>query len=80
MTTTNTIRPPKVLPDLPPPMAMLRFLGGFRIARIIYVVAELGIADLLADGAKTTAELAQATQTHETSLYRVFRSLMLILI
>ncbi|MEN9566826.1 MAG: hypothetical protein RLZZ69_2022 [Cyanobacteriota bacterium] len=75
VTTTNNILPPKVLPDLPPPMAMLRFLGGFRIARIIYVVAELGIADLLADGAKSTAELAQATQTHEASLYRVLRSL-----
>lgn len=30
---------------------------------------------MLADGAKTTAELAQATQTHEPSLYRVLRSL-----
>jgi hypothetical protein len=66
---------PKVLPDVPPAIAMLRFLGGFRIARIIYVVAELGIADLLVDGAKTTAELALATKTHEPSLYRVLRSL-----
>jgi hypothetical protein len=78
VTTTVKIsqpEPEKIMPDLPPPMAMLRFLGGFRIARIIYAVAELGIADLLADGAKTTAELAQATQTDEPSLYRVLRSL-----
>jgi hypothetical protein len=75
VTTTNIITPPKVLPDVPPAIAMLRFLGGFRIARIIYVVAELGIADLLVDGAKTSAELAQASQTHEASLYRVLRSL-----
>jgi hypothetical protein len=78
VTTTVNISPPepeKMMPDLPPPIAMMRFLGGFRIARIIYVVAELGIADLLADGAKTTAELAQATQTHEPSLCRVLRSL-----
>ncbi|MGL5793039.1 MAG: methyltransferase [Waterburya sp.] len=75
MTTTNTLTPPTVLPELPPAIAMLRFLGGFRIARIMYVVAELGIADLLVDGAKTSTELAQATQTHEPSLYRVMRSL-----
>jgi hypothetical protein len=74
--TTNTPKQQaKGMPDFPPPIAMLRFLGGFRIARIIYVVAELGIADLLIDGAKTTAELAQATATHELSLYRVMRSL-----
>jgi hypothetical protein len=73
----NTAKPEQAqaLSDLPPPMAMLRFLGGFRIARILYAVAELGIADVLVDGAKTVAELAQATKTHETSLYRVLRSL-----
>ncbi|MBE9043761.1 methyltransferase [Pleurocapsales cyanobacterium LEGE 10410] len=65
----------KVLPNVPPPIAMLRFLGGFRVARIIYVVAELGIADLLADEPKSVAELAQATEAHEQSLYRVMRSL-----
>lgn len=78
MTATTNIpqaKPSQVLPHVPPPIAMLRFLGGFRIARIIYVVAELGIADLLADEAKSIAELAQATQTHEPSLYRVMRSL-----
>ena len=76
-TTTSTpkAKQPSALPNVPPAIAMLRFLGGFRIARIIYVVAELGIADLLVDGAKTSAELAQATQTHESSLYRVLRSL-----
>jgi O-methyltransferase domain/Dimerisation domain len=76
-TTIDTVKPEqaKALSDLPPPMAMLRFLGGFRIARIMYVVAELGIADLLADGPKTIAELAQATETHQLSLYRVLRAL-----
>ncbi len=76
-TTINTARPEqaRALSDLPPPMAMLRFLGGFRIARTMYVASELGIADLLADGAKTTAELAQATDAHELSIYRVLRAL-----
>jgi hypothetical protein len=75
--TVNTAKSEQAqaLSELPPPMAMLRFLGGFRIARILYAVAELGIADVLANGAKTPGELAQATKTHEPSLYRVLRSL-----
>lgn len=66
---------PKMPPELPPQVAMLQFLGGFRVARSIYVAAELGIADLLADGPKTIDELAQATGTHAPSLYRVLRAL-----
>lgn len=66
---------PKMLPDLPPPVAMLQMLGGFRVARSIYVAAELGVADLLADGPKSIDELAQATATHGPSLYRVLRAL-----
>lgn len=54
---------------------MLQFLGGIRVARSIYAAAELGIADLLADGPKTVEELAQATDTHGPSLYRVLRAL-----
>ena len=66
---------PKMLPDLPPPVAMMQMLGGFRVARSIYVAAELGIADFLADGPKSIDELAQATSTHGPSLYRVLRAL-----
>lgn len=62
-------------PDLPPSVAMLQFLGGIRAARSIYVAAELGIADLLADSPKTIEELAEATGTHGQSLYRVLRAL-----
>jgi len=54
---------------------MLQFLGGIRVARSIYVAAELGIADLLAKGPKTAAELATATAAHAPSLYRVLRAL-----
>jgi len=66
---------PKMPPDLPPPVAMLQMLGGFRVARSIYVAAEFGIADLLADGPKSIDELAQASGTHGPSLYRVLRAL-----
>jgi hypothetical protein len=50
-------------------------IWGTHISRAVYVVAQLGIAELLADGAMTSAQLAQATHTHEPSLYRVLRLL-----
>ena len=62
-------------PNLPPQVAMLQMLGGFRIARSIYVAANLGIADLLADGPKSSEELAQATGTDAPSLYRILRAI-----
>ncbi len=55
--------------------AMLQMIWGIHISRAVYVVAALGIADLLADGPMTAAQLAQATQAHEPSLYRVLRLL-----
>src|ERR1700728_4714086 len=54
---------------------MLRLIGGLHISRALSVTAELGIADSLAAGPMTTAELARGTGTHEPSLYRVLRLL-----
>jgi hypothetical protein len=50
-------------------------IWGIHISRAIYVAAELGIADRLAGGPTTASQLAEATQTHEPSLYRVLRLL-----
>jgi O-methyltransferase/methyltransferase family protein len=61
--------------DIPPSVAMLRMISGFRVSRAIYVAAKLGIADLLKDGPKTSEELAQLTSTHPPSLYRIMRAL-----
>jgi hypothetical protein len=55
--------------------AVLRMIWGIHISRAVYIVAELGIADLLADGPMTAGQLARATQAHEPSLYRVLRLL-----
>jgi len=55
--------------------AVLRMIWGVHMSRAVYVVAALGIAELLAGGAMTAAQLAQATQAHEQSLYRVLRLL-----
>jgi SAM-dependent methyltransferase len=55
--------------------ALLRMIWGIHVSRCVYAVAELGIADLLADGAASSTELARATGAHEPSLYRVLRLL-----
>jgi len=57
--------------------AVLRLIWGTQMARAMYVMAKLGIADLLADAPMTSTQLAQATQAHEPSLYRVLRLLVI---
>ncbi len=54
---------------------LLRMSWGIHVSRAVYVAAELGIADLLADGPLSSGELARRTGTHEPSLYRVLRLL-----
>jgi O-methyltransferase domain/Dimerisation domain len=54
---------------------LLRLMWGIHVSRCVYAVAELGIADLLANGPVDSAELARATGSHEPSLYRVLRLL-----
>src|SRR5262245_53527609 len=48
---------------------------GFMPAQVLGVAARLGIADRLAAGRMTVAELAAATETHEPSLRRLLRAL-----
>ena len=50
-------------------------IQGLHISRAVYVAAKLGISDLLADGPRPAAELAQLTKAHAPSLYRVLRLL-----
>ena len=52
---------------------LLPMIWGIHISRCVYAVAELGIADLLAQGPRSSQELAATTGTHEPSLYRVLR-------
>ncbi len=58
-----------------PSAQMIQMTSGHVIAQALYVVAELGIADLLASGPCSSAELAQAAGAHAPSLYRVLRTL-----
>jgi len=61
--------------ELPPPAQLMKFIVGRWISKPIYAAAELGIADILADGPKTIERLAAKTKTHAPSLYRVLRAL-----
>jgi hypothetical protein len=54
---------------------IFRLIGGYRISQAIYVVAELGIPDLLSSGRRHCNELAEKTNTHPAALYRVLRFL-----
>src|SRR5215813_6614800 len=61
--------------EIPPPMQMLQIMSGFWISRCVYIVAKLGLADLIKDEPKTADELANATGSHGPSLFRVLRAL-----
>lgn len=69
-------RPEQLSSSVPEPAAKLReIIVGQRVAMMVGVVAELGVADHLKDGPKRAEELAKATQAHPSSLYRVLRAL-----
>jgi hypothetical protein len=54
---------------------MLGLLSGYWYSQVLYVMAELGIADCLAAGPKTAETLAQETACHAETLYRFLRAL-----
>ncbi|MHB1422681.1 MAG: methyltransferase [Gemmataceae bacterium] len=63
-------------PAYPSPQAVMsRLLTGYWMSQALHVAAQLGIADLLKDGPKTIAQLAESTGTHARSLYRLLRAL-----
>lgn len=54
---------------------MRQLIEGYRISQMICVAAELGIADLLADGPRHYSEIAGTTRTDAPTLYRLLRAL-----
>jgi hypothetical protein len=61
--------------SIPPEAQLMQLVGGCFISQAVYVAAKLGVADLVADGPKTAAYLAEKTNTDERSLYRILRAL-----
>src|SRR4249920_2866365 len=62
-------------PSLPPHAQLIQMGTGSWVSAIVYAAAKLGLADHLADGPKSAAELAGATGTHAPSLHRLMRTL-----
>src|SRR5215203_5498989 len=60
---------------LRPSLALRRLVNGYQVTQAIHVAAVLGIADLLADGPRSSDDLAAATETHSGTLYRLMRAL-----
>jgi hypothetical protein len=53
-------------------------LNGYQDTALLYVAAKLGLADLLANGSKTSDELAVMTGAHAPSLHRILRGLVIV--
>ncbi len=59
---------------LPPRAAVQRMVATYFISHVVRTMAVLGLADHLADGPRTVAELAAATDTHPPTLARFLRA------
>ena len=60
---------------LPPHVQLIQMGTAFWVSRVVYAAAKLGLADQLAAGPKSAAELAGAMRLHAPSLHRLMRTL-----
>lgn len=56
-------------------MTLMNLTAGKWVSQAIAVAAELGIADLLKDGARTAADIARTANASEDGVYRLLRAL-----
>jgi hypothetical protein len=56
-------------------VTLMQLVNGYQVSQAIHVAAELGIADLLADGARSSDDLAQQAGADADTLYRLLRAL-----
>jgi len=59
--------------NLPPQAILMQMINGKHISRCVSLMAELGISDLLLEGAKSIKHLAEKTDSKEDPLNRVLR-------
>ena len=62
--------------DLPAPFRLSRMITSLWVPRTIYTAAALGLADAMAAGPRTSADLAAAVGAHPESLHRLMRALV----
>jgi hypothetical protein len=60
---------------LPSATQLIQMATGYWVSRIVYAAAKFRLADHLAGGPKSAAELAELTGTHAPSLHRLMRAL-----
>jgi len=60
---------------MPPHVQLVQLAMAHWGSHVVYVAAKLGLADLLAKGAMSAEQLAERTETHAPSLYRLMRTL-----
>jgi hypothetical protein len=65
-------------PDLPPPFQLSRMITSYWVPQAIYTAATLGIADVLAGGPKSSADVAAAVGAHPGALHRLLRALVVL--
>jgi len=61
---------------VPEPQAtLMQLVNGYQVTQAIHVAAQLGLADRLAAGARSSADLAVEVDAHPDALYRLLRAL-----
>ena len=60
---------------VPPHVQLIQMATAYWISRIVFVAAHLKLADHLASGPRSAADLAEPTGTHARSLHRLMRTL-----
>ena len=66
---------PTASQTLPPHIQLIQMGRAHVVSRTVYAAAKLGLADQLASGPKSAAELAGSMRVHARSLHRVMRTL-----
>ena len=59
---------------VPPPVGVLEMVSGLIEANTVYAVARLGVADVLAGGARSAADVAAELGTDPDATYRLLRA------
>ena len=62
-------------PVLPPHVQLIQMGTAYWVSKILYATAKLGVADRVAAGTKSAAELAGPLRVHAPSLHRLMRTL-----
>jgi hypothetical protein len=64
-----------VTPSVPPHVQLIQIATGSWVAAVVHAAAQLGLADHLAGGPRSAAELSAATGTQAAMLHRLMRTL-----